>query len=576
MTERAFKTKRVATPALSGSTGAGSGNGPVRALIGAGLIGPTLAIAFATLFVVLVLQQYGGSRMDDASAWRARVVAQTTVKDLKAGVRRAPMSPLVLRVVEDRADVLAFAFSRSLSFTAHPTRAGQALDPARDDDTAAADGHAAGLNAATDFATATGHRAVAPAGPRQVVIVDAPRIAQPPLPWVLICLAGLLAWIVWLGALRLMGTTRWTSAVAALAAASIILGVLFWGLGAIEDAINQANLLVAYTGAHPPIEPASTAFAIPLLPLVIAGIAGWFSRGRRSRHRVAYMYIAPAIAGMAVLILVPFALGVALAFTRHHQGHFTFVGLANFIDILSSADVPITAPLSVYFTLVVTVFWTALNVALHASIGLGLALFLREPTLRLKAVYRVLLIVPWAVPNYITALIWKGMFNKQYGLINETLSLVGVEPIGWFSGFWTAFMANVTTNTWLGFPFMMVVCLGALQSIPRDMYEAASVDGAGRWDQFKHITLPLLKPALFPALILGSIWTFNMFNIIYLVSGGAPNGSTDILITEAYRWAFEQDRHGYASAYSVLIFLILLGYSLITARISKGVEETYE
>ena len=241
----------------------------------------------------------------------------------------------------------------------------------------------------------------------------------------------------------------------------------------------------------------------------------------------------------------------------------------------ASEDTPITAPLSVYFTLGVTLLWTALNVALHAGIGLGLAMLLREPTLRLKAVYRVLLIVPWAVPSYITALIWKGMFNKQYGLINEGLAALGVEPIGWFSGFWTAFSANVTTNTWLGFPFMMVVCLGALQSIPRDMYEAASVDGAGRWDQFRHITLPLLKPALFPALILGSIWTFNMFNVIYLVSEGQPNGGTDILITEAYRWAFEQDRHGYAAAYSVLIFLILLGYSLITARLSKGVEETY-
>ena len=541
-----------------------------------GFIGPALAVAFALLAVVGVLQQYGGSRIDRASAWRAVVVAQTAAADLKANVRRAPLQPLVLRIVEDQAYNLKFAFSRSLRYIAHPTRASQTLDPARDDDTAAADAYAAGRDAATDFATATGHRAMTPAGPRQVVIVDAPRIAQPPLPWALICLAGLLAWIVWLGALSLLGPRRWTALLGASLAASIVLGALFWGLGAIEDAIRASLALVAYTDAPPPMESASAAFALPLLPLIVAGVAGVVSRSRRSPHRVAYGYIAPAIAGMALLILVPFALGVALAFTRHHQGAFTFVGLANFIDILAPDETPITAPLSVYFTLGVTLMWTALNVALHAGIGLGLALLLREPTLRLKAVYRVLLIVPWAVPNYITALIWKGMFNKQYGLINESLGLIGVEPIGWFSGFWTAFTANVTTNTWLGFPFMMVVCLGALQSIPRDMYEAASVDGAGRWDTFKHITLPLLKPALFPALILGSIWTFNMFNIIYLVSEGQPNGSTDILITEAYRWAFEQDRHGYAAAYSVLIFLILLGYSLITARLSKGVEETYE
>lgn len=542
----------------------------------AGLLAPALAIAFATLGVILVLQQYGTARIDAASAWRAKVVADAAARDMKAGTRRAPVQPLVLRIVEDVATERAFVFQRQLRYVAHPERAGARLDPARDDDTAAADAFAAARDGPVDFATATGQRAAQPIKPGLVAVVDAPRIAAPPLPWALICLAGLLAWIVWLGAIRILGPRRWTGLVGALTASAIVLGVLFWGLGAIEDAIIAGNALVAYTDAKPPISSASAAFALPLLPLLVAGFAGVFSRSRRSQHRVAYAYVAPAVGGMALLILVPFALGVALAFTRHHQGEFTFIGLANFIDILASADTPITAPLSVYFTLAVTILWTALNVLLHAAIGLGLALLLREPTLRFKAVYRVLLIVPWAVPNYITALIWKGMFNKQYGLINESLALIGVEPVGWFSQFWTSFMANVTTNTWLGFPFMMVVCLGALQSIPRDMYEAASVDGAGRWDQFRHITLPLLKPALFPALILGSIWTFNMFNIIYLVSRGQPDGSTDILITEAYRWAFEQDRHGYAAAYSVLIFLILLGYSLLTARLSKGVEETYE
>jgi arabinogalactan oligomer/maltooligosaccharide transport system permease protein len=143
------------------------------------------------------------------------------------------------------------------------------------------------------------------------------------------------------------------------------------------------------------------------------------------------------------------------------------------------------------------------------------------------------------------------------------------------SHFWGAFSANVITNTWLGFPFMMVVALGALQSIPRDLYEAADLAGASPWVQFKSITLPLLKPALLPAMILGSVWTFNMFNIIYLVSGGHPNGATDILITEAYRWAFEQDRYGYASAYSLVIFFILLGYAALSQKLSKSAEEVY-
>ena len=138
--------------------------------------------------------------------------------------------------------------------------------------------------------------------------------------------------------------------------------------------------------------------------------------------------------------------------------------------------------------------WTGVNVALHLAIGLALALVLHRPDLKFKGVYRVLLIIPWAVPSYITALIWKGMFNKQFGLINEILGTIGIEPIGWFSGFWTGFAANLTTNTWLGFPFMMVVALGALQSIPGDLYEAAEVDGATKWQQFRAITLPLPSP----------------------------------------------------------------------------------
>ena len=172
-----------------------------------------------------------------------------------------------------------------------------------------------------------------------------------------------------------------------------------------------------------------------------------------------------------------------------------------------------------------TILWTASNVALHLTIGLGLALLLREARGPMTAVYRVLLVLPWAIPNYITALTWKGLFNKEFGAVNAALGLLGVAPVDWLgSTFLPAFTANLVTNTWLGFPFMMVVALGALQSIPAELYEAARVDGAGAWARFRHVTLPLLKPALFPAVVLGSIWTFNMFNVIYLVSGGGPGG----------------------------------------------------
>ena len=313
-------------------------------------------------------------------------------------------------------------------------------------------------------------------------------------------------------------------------------------------------------------------FALPLMPLIWSAIQGWINQGQASPNRVAYTYIAPAVIGLSVLVLLPFLFGVCLSFFRFSQGDFSWVGLAHFIEILTNQDYPLLHPLNFYFTLGVTVLWTALNVFLHVAIGLALALLLNRPDLKLKGVYRVLLIVPWAVPSYITALVWKGMFNQQFGVINALLTQLGSSPVDWFGSFGTAFSANVATNTWLGFPFMMVVTLGALQSIPSDLYEAAEVDGASRWQAFRHITIPLLRPALLPAVIMGSVWTFNMFNIVYLVSGGRPDGSTDILITEAYRWAFERERYGYAAAYSLVIFFVLLAYSALTQRAGRESE----
>lgn len=347
------------------------------------------------------------------------------------------------------------------------------------------------------------------------------------------------------------------------------------GLGAIDGQETARLLLAGLT-----VEPPPTWLLLPALVLGLGlAVLGLLGIGRRIvaalvDHHLAYGYVLPASLGMLTLVFIPFGYGVALGFFNHSHGTYTFVGLDNFIEILSGGGRPLTHPLNFYFTLGVTILWTAANVVTHVVIGLALALLLKDPLLRFKGIYRVLLILPWAVPNYITALIWKGMFHQQYGAVNHLLSLIGIEKISWFSSFSTAFIANLTTNIWLGFPFMMVVSLGALQSIPADVYEAADVDGASRWQSFWNITLPLLRPALFPAIVLGTIWTFNQFNIIYLVSGGAPAGATDILITEAYRWAFERaDRYGLASAYALIIFFILLGYTLISNRLTRASED---
>jgi len=329
---------------------------------------------------------------------------------------------------------------------------------------------------------------------------------------------------------------------------------------------------------------------LALLLLFVLGYLGYLQRfGRMVRdHAYAYGYAAPAMIGMVVFVFFPFASGFLFSFFERVTGDdlagtvvmfgipFRFMGLRNFFDILGSREYALTDALNFYFTLGVTILWTVSNVGLHVAIGLALALLLKNPWLKLKGVYRVLLIVPWAMPNYITALIWRGMFDVEYGTVNHVLVALGLGKVAWWSHFWSAFAANLTTNVWLGFPFMMVICLGALQSIPGDLYEAAEVDGASRWQQFRNITLPLLKPALFPAVILGAIWTFNMFNVIYLVSGGAPEHRTDILITQAYRFAFEAGRYGYAAAYAVIIFFILLVYGLGTNRMTKASEGAFD
>jgi arabinogalactan oligomer/maltooligosaccharide transport system permease protein len=339
-----------------------------------------------------------------------------------------------------------------------------------------------------------------------------------------------------------------------------------------EDAVRAAQQEFAIVTAPPP-ERANPVPYLVLAGLLVAGAVAslvrriWMARTEIAQHRAAYAYVAPAFLGMALLVVAPFVVGAGMSLFSYQGNESTFVGLANFANILLARDWPIWSPLSFYTTLGVTILWTAANVTLHVGIGVALAMLLREPWLKLRGVYRVLLILPWAIPNYITALIWKGMFQKQFGAINAILALFGVEPVSWFSQFTTAFAANLTTNTWLGFPFMMVVTLGALQAIPRDLEQAAEVDGASGWQRFRHVTLPLLMPALLPAVVLGSVWTFNMINIIYLVSGGEPDGWSEILISEAYRWAFDRNhRYGYAAAYAVLVFGVLLVYSRATDR----------
>ena len=280
-----------------------------------------------------------------------------------------------------------------------------------------------------------------------------------------------------------------------------------------------------------------------------------------------------AVVAVGVLVMLPLMAGALIALYAGPPGEMYFVGGAHFVSIATARGMGLLSQGSFYLVFLVTLLWTALNLAFHLGIGMSLGVLLARPALRGRALYRVLLIVPWAVPSYVTALAWKGMFHRQFGAVTGLIHALNdvfgtdLQAIAWFSRFSTALTANVATNVWLGFPFIMVVTMAALTSVPRDVLDAAEVDGATRWQRLVRVTLPMIRPTMLPAVLLGAVWTFNMFNVVFLVSGGEPDGQTDILVSEAYRWAFTRGaQYGYAAAYAVVIFVLLAGLSLVASR----------
>jgi arabinogalactan oligomer/maltooligosaccharide transport system permease protein len=288
------------------------------------------------------------------------------------------------------------------------------------------------------------------------------------------------------------------------------------------------------------------------------------------QYKLAYLYIAPAFIVMGAVVLYPFAYNVVLSFSNMNLLNFndwTLTGLQQYIKVFSD---PVF-----YMTLLKTILWTGLNLLFHVLIGVGLAILLNRP-LRFKGLIRTILILPWAIPQVIVALTWRGMFNNEFGAVNLILKSLGLGAVNWLSTPEGAFAACLITNIWLGFPFMMIIALGGLQSIPHELYEAADIDGASAWQRLRHISLPLLRPVMVPAITLGVIWTFNNFNVIWLVSnGGEPSDSTHILVSYVYKAIFTSYRYGYSAALSIVIFAILFLFGRSFVNRSRGTEAVY-
>ena len=300
-------------------------------------------------------------------------------------------------------------------------------------------------------------------------------------------------------------------------------------------------------------------------------IRHFFALNLRVRLFIALL-LAPALLVILAVVAFPFFFNVILSFSNanlYHIRDWRLIGVAQYVSVFKQQ--------LFWSILLKTVVWTLVNIVFHVVIGVFLAVVLHQKFIRGKSAWRVALILPWALPQYISALTWRGMFNYEYGAVNLLITkYLHLSPVQWLTSPFEAFLAVIITNIWLGFPFMMVIALGGLQSIPDELYEAADVDGASKWFQFWNITAPLLRPVMIPAITLGIVWTFNNINVVWLVSNmGEPADSTHILVSYVYKAAFNMYRFGWAAALSVVIFAILFVFAQVFLKNTRATETVY-
>ncbi|MFR9674914.1 carbohydrate ABC transporter permease [Streptomyces sp. TR06-5] len=295
-------------------------------------------------------------------------------------------------------------------------------------------------------------------------------------------------------------------------------------------------------------------------------------RRAAARHWYAWAMIAPVVTVITVIIGYPLARGLYLSLTNADDANverhigvntipatYEFVGLDNYADILSG---------SVFWDrLGWTLVWTVGCVGVTFLLGLTLANLLNRKV-RGRTFYRIAMIVPWGVPAFVSVFAWRMLYNERYGILNRILQGGGVDALPWLSDPTWAKLSVIAVNVWLGVPFMIVAMLGALQSIPGELYEAAEMDGANAWQRFTHITLPGVRSVSTTVVLLSTIWTFNMFPVIFLLTRGGPGDSTEILVTYAYRLSFMNSPRDFATsaAWGVLILLLLSLFTVLYRR----------
>ncbi|WMM33714.1 carbohydrate ABC transporter permease [Shouchella clausii] len=295
-----------------------------------------------------------------------------------------------------------------------------------------------------------------------------------------------------------------------------------------------------------------------------------------------YLLVGPGLVFLIFTVVFPLLFMVGLAFTNYTlynappRNLLDWVGFENFVQLVT---VPIWR--ETFFSVFSwTLIWTFVATTCQVGLGLLLAIMVNDPRIKFKKFIRTILILPWAVPAFVTILIFSAMFNDNFGAINRDIfiPLFG-HGFPWLTDpFWARF-ALIMIQTWLGFPFVFALFTGVLQSISSDWYEAADMDGANRWQKFRHITLPHLLFATAPLLIMQYTGNFNNFSIIYLFNQGGPPirgqnaGGTDILISWVYSLTFENSQYSMAAAISIIIGLIVAGFALLQFRRSRSFKE---
>lgn len=328
------------------------------------------------------------------------------------------------------------------------------------------------------------------------------------------------------------------------------------------------------------------------------GLLRWWQR--TSFTRAAYLYLIPAFLVMGVITFYPMFYQVWMSFTDYNIKNLKFdapapnnVGLKNYQDIFQGELAKKVQNFNFWRILVFNLWWVISNVPIHVILGVLIAVLLNVNGLWFKKIYRAVYVLPIILPWLVVATVWRNMFDQDSGSINMLLASIGglfnvpkevfrirwmesiVPPINWIlpgQALPLSYYAMLITNIWMGWPYNCIVATGALQSIPKDLYEAASIDGASPLQQFFNITVPLIKPAMIPAAMVGTITTFNLFNCIYFMSSGGPLRKTEILVTTAFDLVKSQRLYGMAAAFCVVIFFVLLGLTLLTNYVTRATE----